>query len=82
MSKGKGDGDGDREDGYTERVITLGAKNTASLSPGERIIVMTPGGGGWGLASEASKVTPRERDPRHNWRMGSVAARMEAQETA
>ena len=31
-----------------ERVINLGGKNTASMQPGERIVVKTPGGGGWG----------------------------------
>ena len=29
------------------RYINLGAKNTASMRPGERIIIHTPGGGGW-----------------------------------
>lgn len=33
------------------RYINLGAKNTASMTPGDRIIVMTPGGGGWGPVS-------------------------------
>lgn len=33
------------------RYISLGAKNSASMRPGERIIVMTPGGGGWGPVS-------------------------------
>ena len=88
----------DGEGEYTERIVNLGAKNTASMAPGERIIVMTPGGGGWGLAEaegeaegkDAAEGTrgkkkatrQRERDPQHNWRKGSVAARMEAQETA
>ncbi|KAL9043582.1 MAG: hypothetical protein Q9214_003237, partial [Letrouitia sp. 1 TL-2023] len=30
------------------RKISMGGKNTASMAPGERIIVCTPGGGGWG----------------------------------
>ncbi|KAF8447096.1 Hydantoinase B/oxoprolinase-domain-containing protein [Kalaharituber pfeilii] len=35
------------EDGK-ERVVNLGGKNTAGMKDGDRIIVMTPGGGGWG----------------------------------
>lgn len=56
------------------RFINLGAKNTASMQPGERIIIYTPGGGGWGAAGEQSRKEVRE-DPRQAWRMGSVASR-------
>ncbi|KAI9816679.1 MAG: hypothetical protein M1826_001753 [Phylliscum demangeonii] len=35
-------------DQWDDREINLGAKNTASMKPGERIIISTPGGGGWG----------------------------------
>jgi 5-oxoprolinase (ATP-hydrolysing) len=54
--------------------INMGGKNTASMQAGERIIVNTPGGGGWGIAGEGSKVVKRQ-DPRHAWRQGSVAQR-------
>jgi len=65
-------GDADKE----ERYINLGAKNTASMKPGERIIVMTPGGGGWGEPGKASQSKQHEReDPKHGWRGGSVASR-------
>lgn len=37
-----------RADGET---ITLGAKDTATLAPGDRLIIETPGGGGWGAAT-------------------------------
>jgi 5-oxoprolinase (ATP-hydrolysing) len=61
---------------YEERRINLGGKNTASMQPGERIIICTPGGGGWGKASEReSEAAPREKDPRHAWRGGSHASR-------
>jgi len=47
-----------------------------SMKPGERIIVMTPGGGGWGKAGEESKSTQQSRqDPRHAWKGGSLASR-------
>ncbi|EPQ63220.1 Bgt-5230 [Blumeria graminis f. sp. tritici] len=35
---------------YEERRINLGGKNTAAMQAGERIIIHTPGGGGWGVA--------------------------------
>ena len=59
------------------RYINLGGKNSASMQPGDRIIVMTPGGGGWGPAGEESRSTQGEKqDPRHGWRGGSVASRL------
>ncbi|KAK8126665.1 hydantoinase B/oxoprolinase [Apiospora kogelbergensis] len=33
---------------FEERYINLGAKNSAPMKPGDRIIINTPGGGGWG----------------------------------
>lgn len=53
--------------GWEERCINLGGKNTVSMQPGERIIVMTPGGGGWGAVGEESKAR-EELDARHAWR--------------
>ncbi|KAF2267471.1 hypothetical protein CC78DRAFT_614200 [Lojkania enalia] len=63
------------------RYINLGAKNTASMRPGERIIVYTPGGGGWGKEGQESKVQ-RKGDPHMAWRKGSVAARQETAEAS
>ncbi|KAF3007738.1 hypothetical protein E8E13_009895 [Curvularia kusanoi] len=56
------------------RFINLGAKNTASMQPGERIIIHTPGGGGWGKEGEESRVE-HKKDPKAAWRGGSVAER-------
>ncbi|OJJ74007.1 hypothetical protein ASPBRDRAFT_41793 [Aspergillus brasiliensis CBS 101740] len=39
----------------TERVINIGGKMELKVQPGERIIIHTPGGGGWG--------TPSDEDP-------------------
>ncbi|KAI9851721.1 MAG: hypothetical protein M1838_002936 [Thelocarpon superellum] len=51
-SEGNGAG-GQKGRGKKEyRRINLGGKNTASMKPGERIIICTPGGGGWGHANE------------------------------
>jgi 5-oxoprolinase (ATP-hydrolysing) len=54
--------------------ISLGAKNTAAMKAGERIIVQTPGGGGWGPVGKRKEVSEKE-DPKKGWRGGSVAAR-------
>ncbi|KYG47441.1 hypothetical protein M433DRAFT_2849 [Acidomyces richmondensis BFW] len=54
--------------------INLGGKNTASMQAGERIIIMTPGGGGWGPVGKEG--TSRQRhDPRHGWKGGSISLR-------
>jgi len=57
------------------RYINLGGKNTAAFQPGERIIINTPGGGGWGPVGEASKAKTLWSDPKSHWKGGSVAAR-------
>ena len=64
-----------------ERVVNLGGKNTAAMKPGERIIINTPGGGGWGLPDGEAPETKVERDPTFAWRGGSVAGRLATQET-
>ncbi|KFA53892.1 hypothetical protein S40293_08265 [Stachybotrys chartarum IBT 40293] len=65
---------------YEERQINLGAKNSAPMKAGDRIIICTPGGGGWGPRGSDSiaKIRP---DPTEAWKKGSGAAREEAQLT-
>ena len=77
VRKEKGDGKEEVENRY----INLGGKNTASMQPGERIIVMTPGGGGWGRVGVESKVK-EHKDQQASWRRGSLASRMEMQESS
>ena len=74
-------GRGEDRDEQVERRINLGGKNTAAMAVGERIVVCTPGGGGWGPVGGESRAV-KGRDEREAWRKGSLAARMEAQETA
>ncbi|KJZ79616.1 Putative protein C11D3.15 [Hirsutella minnesotensis 3608] len=62
----------DRE--YEERHINLGGKNSASMKAGDRIIICTPGGGGWGKPGTES-VARKRIDVREGWRKGSGAAR-------
>ncbi|KAI1327341.1 hydantoinase B/oxoprolinase [Xylariaceae sp. FL0255] len=70
-----GDSEGDQE-GYEERRISMGAKNTAPMNPGDRIIINTPGGGGWGPTG-SNKALDKVRDHTESWRKGSHAAREE-----
>ncbi|KAF7550997.1 hypothetical protein G7Z17_g5332 [Cylindrodendrum hubeiense] len=62
---------------YEERHINLGAKNSAAMKAGDRIIVCTPGGGGWGVLGTKS-VARHQMNPTEAWRKGSGAAREEA----
>ena len=62
------------EDEKEWRHVSIGGKNTAEMEAGERIIVMTPGGGGWGREGEESRIEGTS-DPRKAWRGGSVAQR-------
>ncbi|KAI9893319.1 MAG: hypothetical protein M1814_000449 [Vezdaea aestivalis] len=72
----------DRSDGQMLEIrLNLGAKNTASMQPGERIIICTPGGGGWGKAGGQRAVRAGVADPKHGWSGGSLASRSQAQET-
>lgn len=57
------------------RWVNLGGKNTASMQAGERIVICTPGGGGWGKVGEERIKKEREQDPKHAWRGGSIASR-------
>lgn len=67
----------EREKEYEERHINLGAKNSAAMKAGDRIIICTPGGGGWGAAGQESVAT-KATDHKEGWRMGSGAARDDA----
>lgn len=59
---------------YEERYINLGAKNSAPMRPGDRIIINTPGGGGWGAVG-TEKISRKKKDHTEAWRKGSHAAR-------
>jgi 5-oxoprolinase (ATP-hydrolysing) len=63
------------------RTVNLGGKNTASMKPGERIIIQTPGGGGWGNMGDAARLE-RKDDPRGSWKGGSVVERVRAGEAS
>ncbi|PSR89042.1 Hydantoinase B/oxoprolinase-domain-containing protein [Coniella lustricola] len=70
-----GSGKEDTEEAeFVERHINLGAKNSAPMKAGDRIIINTPGGGGWGRVGEEKKHR-KAADPTQTWRKGSHAAR-------
>ncbi|SDA05939.1 BZ3501_MvSof-1269-A2-R1_Chr5-2g07892 [Microbotryum saponariae] len=46
----------DGDSGLKPRTINLGGKATVKMGRGDRIIIETPGGGGWGKVGEGRKV--------------------------
>lgn len=42
------------------RVINLGAKTTAKMGRGDRIIIHTPGGGGWGRKEDRNETSGKD----------------------
>ncbi|KAK3378571.1 Hydantoinase B/oxoprolinase-domain-containing protein [Podospora didyma] len=62
---------------FEERFINLGAKNSAPMKAGDRIIINTPGGGGWGKVGEepALKERSAKADPTQAWKKGSHGVR-------
>ncbi|CAJ2502848.1 Uu.00g102420.m01.CDS01 [Anthostomella pinea] len=78
-SNGGNKGEG-KEVEYEERHINMGAKNSAAMKPGDRVIVNTPGGGGWGKVGGQKSLGDERgngRDHTEAWRKGSHAAREE-----
>ncbi|KAK0728665.1 Hydantoinase B/oxoprolinase-domain-containing protein [Lasiosphaeria miniovina] len=67
---------GAEEQGFEERFINLGAKNSAPMKAGDRIIINTPGGGGWGKVGDEPALG-KGNNPTLAWKKGSHAAREE-----
>ncbi|KAJ6134307.1 hypothetical protein N7523_000629 [Penicillium sp. IBT 18751x] len=66
---------------WVERCISLGGKNSAQMRSGERIIIRTPGGGGWGRVGDHPQFS-RVQDACHSWRGGSIATHAATQEAS
>lgn len=65
-----------------DRVFNVGGKNSVPVAAGDRMIIETPGGGGYGLKTDKSAVTENSLHPSHSFRgTGSVAQRLDAQYT-
>lgn len=85
----KEDGDlpqDDKEEDALSRRIYLGGKATVKMGKGDRIIIETPGGGGWGSkdATTEAKVVGGEGEtkretPTFKGIMGSLAEKAAAQ---
>lgn len=43
-----------------ERMVNLGGKSTVAVSPGDRLLILTPGGGGYGSPNATSVSSPWE----------------------
>lgn len=54
------------------RVLNLGGKNTAIVGKGDRIIICTPGGGGYGRSGEEGLLPNKEIDAAVLLMRGSV----------
>lgn len=64
------------------RYINIGGKATVWMGKGDRLLIETPGGGGWGLTEEAEKELEEQEDLQHvkAWAArGSLAEREAAQ---
>ncbi|KAK6361411.1 hypothetical protein TWF730_005142 [Orbilia blumenaviensis] len=79
----------EEDEGRKYKRINMGGKNTASMKPGDRIIICTPGGGGYGLKGSGTSTPrdpnkrPRKIDPTLMWRgRGTLANRMATEESS
>ncbi|KAK0543764.1 hypothetical protein OC846_006294 [Tilletia horrida] len=64
------------------RTVNLGGKTTARFGRGDRIVIETPGGGGWGKAEEGEQLGDRPYGrgiSSHHRAWGSLAERSSAQ---
>lgn len=76
IQNGEQDQEDENEDEYEERIINMGAKNSAPMKAGDRIIICTPGGGGWGKSGE-ERAVDEIQDPMGTWKKGSHGARLD-----
>ena len=71
------------KDEYSEekRIINLGAKGTIKLGQGDRIIINSPGGGGWGAVDKNGGAEVTGKAQTKILAGGSVNAYKSRQET-
>jgi 5-oxoprolinase (ATP-hydrolysing) len=71
------------KDQYSDekRVINLGAKGTIKLGQGDRIVINSPGGGGWGSVEESGLGLAGKKEQTKILAGGSVNAYKSRQET-
>lgn len=70
------------QDGEEERWVNMGAKNMVRMQAGDRCVIHTPGGGGWGEGIKYGDVkvngAVRAQHPRASGSVGAYAAAQEA----
>ncbi|CAG7562687.1 unnamed protein product [Fusarium equiseti] len=59
----------------TTRQVSLGPRKTSHFGVGDRVIIMTPGGGGYGRVGDEDVVDVKERDGRSFLTNGSLGVR-------
>jgi 5-oxoprolinase (ATP-hydrolysing) len=69
------------EDG-NERWVNMGGKNMVAMGVGDRCVIYTPGGGGWGSAENSLPVPETLPQPQYPRAVGSIAAYQAAQAEA
>lgn len=63
-------------------LINIGGKNTVKVAAGDRIVIESPGGGGWGRSDDHAKPTTAIKAKQNAIGNGSVGALMSAGESA
>jgi len=71
-----------RKQGDKERHINLGGKTTAKMNRGDRIIINTPGGGGWGTVKDSKKGGEKRETGTNSVRSGQRGSLVERLQTA
>ncbi|GAA5831347.1 hypothetical protein JCM5353_008565 [Sporobolomyces roseus] len=72
--------DGDLKEGAGPRAINLGPRNTVKFGQGDRFVLHSPGGGGWGVSgSEKREEDKKSEKSTFRGIMGSLAERAAAQ---
>ncbi|PWY86783.1 5-oxoprolinase [Aspergillus heteromorphus CBS 117.55] len=69
-------------DGEEWRWVNMGAKNMVRMAAGDRCVIHTPGGGGWGESYMSLREKLYDEIPCYPRASGSVAAYMMAQESS
>ncbi|KAG0150975.1 hypothetical protein CROQUDRAFT_651852 [Cronartium quercuum f. sp. fusiforme G11] len=76
------DGDLTSADEEKQRIISLGGKQTVKMGAHDRIMVITPGGGGWGNSNEGSDQVQTAKEQGLHCLRGSLKDRRDAAEGA
>ncbi|KAH7105860.1 Hydantoinase B/oxoprolinase [Auriculariales sp. MPI-PUGE-AT-0066] len=65
---------------YTTREINIGGKASLWMGPGDKLVIETPGGGGWGIPKDADGSDKPGPNHKYGWEArGSVVERERAQ---